>query len=159
MGKTLLFIVTGNRRQCRTHALEDVETAVVSPFAMTTTDQETNTSGGTPVPGPFQILYRRNGVETAVSVTPGELAGETGRPGSILDIALRAGIDMDHACGGVCGCATCHMYVKDGATSCPKPDMEESEMLDMAMNRKEDSRLGCQCVPAGTSDLVIEIPS
>lgn len=108
---------------------------------------------------PYQITYRRGGVETAVTVTPGEPTGETGRPGSILDIALRAGIDMDHACGGVCGCATCHVYVKSGAESCPKPDMEESEMLDMAMNRAADSRLGCQCVPQGTTDLVVEIPT
>lgn len=120
---------------------------------------DTGTTGKATSTAPFQIRYRRNGVETAVTVTPGEAAGETGRPGSILDIALRAGIDMDHACGGVCGCATCHVYVKSGAESCPKPDMEESEMLDMAMNRKADSRLGCQCIPTGTSDLIVEIPS
>jgi 2Fe-2S ferredoxin len=121
---------------------------------------DTTPQGGTATtPTPFRITFRRGGVDTAVTVTPGEPSGETGRPGSILDIALRNGIDMDHACGGVCGCATCHVYVKSGAESCPTPDMEESEMLDMAMNRKADSRLGCQCVPTGRADLVVEIPS
>jgi 2Fe-2S ferredoxin len=37
-----------------------------------------------------------------------------GLPGSILDIALANGIDIDHSCGGVCACSTCHCIVREG---------------------------------------------
>ena len=38
----------------------------------------------------------------------------TGREGSILDISAAAGIDIDHSCGGVCACSTCHVIVREG---------------------------------------------
>ena len=37
-----------------------------------------------------------------------------GLPGSILNTALSAGIEMDHSCGGVCACSTCHIVVRQG---------------------------------------------
>ena len=37
-----------------------------------------------------------------VEVDPDSIPyGRTGLPGSILDIALASGLDLDHACGGV----------------------------------------------------------
>ena len=33
--------------------------------------------------------------------------GATGLPGNILDVALEAGVDMEHLCGGVAACSTC----------------------------------------------------
>ncbi len=41
-----------------------------------------------------------------------------GLPGSILNAALEAGIDLDHSCGGVCACSTCHVIVRQGIESC-----------------------------------------
>ena len=45
---------------------------------------------------------------------------------SILDVALDNGINIEHACGGVCACSTCHMYVEAGewttvAARLPRP--------------------------------------
>ena len=37
-----------------------------------------------------------------------------GKPMSFLDVAENFGIFLDHACGGVCACTTCHIWVKDG---------------------------------------------
>ena len=34
-----------------------------------------------------------------------------GLTGSILNIALSAGIEMDHSCGGVCACSTFQWHV------------------------------------------------
>ena len=34
-----------------------------------------------------------------------------GLPGSILNTALSAGIEMDHSCGGVCSCSTFQWHV------------------------------------------------
>lgn len=83
----------------------------------------------------------------------------TGLPGSILDIAYAAGVEIDHACGGVCACSTCHVIVKEGLKSCNESTDDEQDMLDEARGLTIESRLGCQCVPNGTQDLIVEIPA
>jgi 2Fe-2S ferredoxin len=83
----------------------------------------------------------------------------TGLPGSILDIALASGIEIDHACGGVSACSTCHVIVREGLNSCSAAEDAEEDMLDKAPGLTPQSRLACQCVPSGRSHLVVEIPS
>ena len=39
-----------------------------------------------------------------------------GEPMSFLDVAENYNIFLDHACGGVCACTTCHIHVKEGAS-------------------------------------------
>jgi ferredoxin, 2Fe-2S len=84
--------------------------------------------------------------------------GRTGLEGSILDIAEGAGLEIDHACGGVCACATCHVIVEKGLPSCSKATDDELDMIDTAMGVTTESRLSCQCVPDGTQDLVVLVP-
>jgi 2Fe-2S ferredoxin len=81
-----------------------------------------------------------------------------GLPGSILDIALGNGIPLDHACGGVCACSTCHVIVHEGLESCNEASDPEYDQLDEAAGVTAKSRLGCQCVPDGSKDIVVEIP-
>lgn len=83
----------------------------------------------------------------------------TGLPGSILDIALASGIEIDHACGGVSACSTCHVIVRQGLNTCSEAEEAEEDMLDKAPGLTPQSRLACQCVPNGKSRLVVEIPS
>ena len=49
-------------------------------------------------------------------------------------------------CGGVCACATCHVYVDDEwMDAVGPPDEVEIEMLDMVADvQKPTSRLSCQ---------------
>ncbi len=95
-----------------------------------------------------------------IEVDPKELpCGRDGRPGSILDIALGHGIELDHACGGVCACSTCHVIVREGLACCNEASDAEEDMLDNAPGLEANSRLGCQCVPDGSCDVVVEIPS
>ena len=55
---------------------------------------------------PFTIMFKGPDGAVEVKVDPENIPyGETGLPGSILDIALGAGIDVEHACGGVCACS------------------------------------------------------
>ena len=82
----------------------------------------------------------------------------TGEPGSILDMALASGIEIDHACGGVCACSTCHVKIKSGLASCNESSEAEEDQLDKAPGVTSQSRLACQCVPTGAQDLVVEIP-
>ena len=85
--------------------------------------------------------------------------GPTGLPGSILDIALGAGVDLEHACGGVCACSTCHVILRQGFESCNEGTDDEFDQLDEAPATTLTSRLGCQCVPNGNTDVVVEIPA
>jgi 2Fe-2S ferredoxin len=98
--------------------------------------------------------------ETVIEVDPAKIPySRTGEPGSILEIALGNGIEIDHACGGVCACSTCHVIVQRGLESCSEATDDEMDMVDTARGVTTESRLACQCVPNGTQDIVVEIPS
>ena len=60
-----------------------------------------------------------------------------------IDNGIR-GIDAD--CGGSCACATCHIHVDAAWTAAVGgPQSEaESELLQLAPEVKDDSRLACQ---------------
>lgn len=70
-----------------------------------------------------------------------------------------ANVEIDHSCGGVCACATCHVQITKGLESCNKATEDEEDMLDTARGLTTESRLGCQCVPNGTQDVVVTIPA
>ena len=59
----------------------------------------------------------------------------------------------------MCGCSTCHVIVRKGFDSCNESTEDEEDMLDNAPGLTEHSRLSCQCVPDGTADLEVEVPS
>ena len=82
-----------------------------------------------------------------------------GKPGSILDIALNFGLDLEHACGGNCACTTCHVVVKKGKELLSEMDDDEADRLDMAADLQLDSRLGCQAVIEKPGEVVVEIPA
>ena len=109
-----------------------------------------------------QISYRVTFVPEGktLEVIPGEVnTSEDGLPGSLLRLALGTGLDIDHSCGGVCACSTCHVYVREGLDSCNEATEDEEDMLDLAPGLQVQSRLACQCVPDGTQELVVEIPA
>jgi len=98
-------------------------------------------------------------MQETVEVDPASLPyTREGLPGSILEIAEGHGIDIDHACGGVVACSTCHVIVRQGLASCPEATEAEEDMLDNAPGVCPDSRLSCQAVPNGSCDIVVEIP-
>ena len=86
--------------------------------------------------------------------------GHDGEPGSLLRIALANGIEVDHACGGVCACSTCHVKIKQGAECLSEASEDELDQLDEARDVGLDSRLGCQAKllrmpPGGTVAITI----
>ena len=57
--------------------------------------------------------------------------------------------DMDDGvaaiCGGMCSCATCHVYVdEEWVAKIPPPMSDETDMLGDLTTRKINSRLSCQ---------------
>ena len=69
------------------------------------------------------------------------------------------GIDAD--CGGSMACATCHVYVKEEwLDKLPNKEDGEEDMLDMAFEPKNNSRLSCQLIVSDELDgLEVNIPS
>ncbi len=93
------------------------------------------------------------------AVDPERLPDEEGQKGSVLATLLHHDVEIDHSCGGVLACATCHIYVRKGLGSAPGAIEEEEDQLDFAPALQECSRLSCQFVPDGSVDIVVEIPS
>ncbi|MCS6989383.1 MAG: 2Fe-2S iron-sulfur cluster-binding protein [Chloroherpetonaceae bacterium] len=63
---------------------------------------------------------------------------------SILHACMENAIHLQHNCGGVCACSTCHVIIKKGMENLPEMSDEEEEQLDEAIGLTLSSRLGCQ---------------
>jgi 2Fe-2S ferredoxin len=79
---------------------------------------------------------------------------------TILHAALEQGLALDHACGGVCACSTCHVKIKKGGECFSEASEDELDQLDEARDVGLDSRLGCQArllrpPPEGTVEITI----
>ena len=63
-------------------------------------------------------------------------------------------------CGGNCQCATCHVYVLEGADKLkPRSDDENAMLEATASERKANSRLSCQLIVSEALEgLVVETP-
>lgn len=74
---------------------------------------------------------------------------------SVLDVAIRNGVDIPHSCGGMGSCTTCRVLVEK--TSGPLPARNELEQ-DIAEMREfaENERLSCQLPPL--AGLVVRVP-
>lgn len=81
---------------------------------------------------------------------------------NLLEIALRNGVELDHACGGVCACSTCHVKIDEGADAFGEASEDEEDQLDEARDVALNSRLGCQAkierVPPD-GKIAVRIPS
>lgn len=80
---------------------------------------------------------------------------------SVLEIAHKHGVDIEGACEGSLACSTCHVVVD--AAWYPKlaeATEDEEDMLDLAFDLQETSRLGCQIIMTEALDgLVVKLPS
>src|ERR1700722_7633234 len=75
---------------------------------------------------------------------------------SILEAAQKAHAQVGYACGGVCACSTCHVYVREGLDSLSEQEEKEEDILDKAFDVRASSRLGCQA-KVSDKDLIVEI--
>ena len=108
---------------------------------------------------PYKLTILMDGEKHELTINPSSLPlGHNGLPGSILDICDGFDLPLEHTCGGVCACSTCHVMVKEGWASVNEATEDEEDQLEEAPGRSLKSRLGCQCVPNGTQDVVIEVP-
>ena len=83
------------------------------------------------------IVIDRSGVEEALDIRPDLTLMQT-----ITDAGIS---DLLALCGGVCSCATCHVYVEGSPADALTPmSDDESSILDGSSHRQANSRLSCQ---------------
>lgn len=79
---------------------------------------------------------------------------------TIQDVTEDNDIHLNHNCGCVCACSTCHVYVDtNDEANLPEISDREEDFIDRAINPRLESRLGCQCVILkDDAELVVTIP-
>ena len=101
---------------------------------------------------PKMVFVEQNGARREVDAPLGL---------SVLEIAHKHGVDIEGACEGSLACSTCHVIV-DSAWfgKLAKPTEDEEDMLDLAFDLQETSRLGCQIIMTEALDgLVVKLPA
>jgi ferredoxin, 2Fe-2S len=91
------------------------------------------------------------------SLAPQGASFEAASGVSLCQQLLDHGIDIEHACGMVAACTTCHVIVREGFNRLPMSSDDEDDMLDKAWGLTANSRLSCQINPVEV-DLTIELP-
>ena len=76
---------------------------------------------------------------------------------SILEASQKAHAQVGSACGGVCACSTCHVYVKEGLADLEAASDREEDIMDKAFDVRASSRLGCQSKILRDAKVVVEI--
>ena len=101
---------------------------------------------------PKMTFIERNG-------TPKEVDAPLGL--SVLEIAHKHGVDIEGACEGSLACSTCHVVVDPSwYGKLVDATEDEEDMLDLAFDLQETSRLGCQIIMTEALDgLVVKLPS
>lgn len=76
---------------------------------------------------------------------------------SILQAAKKIGAPEGDACGGVCACSTCHVYVEEGEDLLSEAEEDEEDILDKAFDVRMNSRLGCQAKVSENGTVAVKI--
>lgn len=76
---------------------------------------------------------------------------------SFLEAARSCGAHVGSACGGVCACSTCHVYVKEGFDDLSEVKDREEDIMDKAFDVRPTSRLGCQAKMEEDRTYVVEV--
>lgn len=77
----------------------------------------------------------------------------------LLEVAMDNGINIEHACGGVCACSTCHVYIEQGARNLSEPTEAEEDRVEEAPGLQRNSRLSCQCEIESEGPIVVRVPA
>jgi len=78
---------------------------------------------------------------------------------SVLEITEDYDVHLNHNCGGVCACSTCHVYIESGEDFLEEISDKEEDFIDRAISPRLESRLGCQCVILDeAADITVTIP-
>lgn len=121
------------------------------------------------IPCQFQLSRLYSSEADKIKLTFKKFNGEQitvyGKEGdSLLDLIVNNNLDFDGygACEGTLTCSTCHIILKqeDFDRLPSKPTDEELDMLDLAFDLTETSRLGCQILLTKDLDgITVQVPA
>ena len=99
-----------------------------------------------------KVTFIEEGEEVVVDAEVGK---------TLLEVAHANDIELEGACDGSLACSTCHVILEQAVyDSLDPPEEEEEDMLDLAFDLQDTSRLGCQiCVTRDLEGMVATIPS
>jgi ferredoxin len=83
--------------------------------------------------------------------------GEVPLGTTILEASKLIHAPEGDACGGVCACSTCHVYVQKGRELLSEAEEDEEDILDKAFDVHAGSRLGCQSKIVRDGEIECEI--
>jgi len=94
--------------------------------------------------------------DATAEFSPGNLPyqGEGDRE-LLLDVALKGGVALRHACGGLCACTTCHVIVEQGDENLSPMAPDEEDRLYRVPDYTLHSRLACRAVVRGNATVRI----
>lgn len=78
---------------------------------------------------------------------------------NLLELAMGSEINIEHACGGVCACSTCHVYIEEGMNCLSEATETEDDRVEEAPDVRRNSRLACQCEILKPGKIVVRIPA
>lgn len=90
-----------------------------------------------------------------ITFLPSNVTCEAKPDETILDVAIRCDIPLQHACGGFCACTTCHVWVRSNSEGLGPIEEDEADRLEGVKGFSPDSRLGCQSKIIG--DVTVEM--
>lgn len=77
----------------------------------------------------------------------------------LLEVAVENGINIEHACGAVCACSTCHVYIEKGMDDLSEATEAEDDRVEEAPGLQRNSRLSCQCIIEGGGPIEVRVPA
>ena len=84
---------------------------------------------------------------------------ETSAGYTVLEVALLNDVEINHNCGGVCACSTCHVYIEKGMEQLEEITDKEEDFIDRARDPRLNSRLSCQCdLLEGEGEIEVIVP-
>lgn len=82
---------------------------------------------------------------TVIDQNDNEHEIETAATGSLMEALRELEYGVAAICGGMCSCATCHVYVApEWAGRVPEQHSDERDLIAELQHRRETSRLSCQ---------------
>jgi len=79
---------------------------------------------------------------------------------TIQEVTEDNDIHLNHNCGCVCACSTCHVYIDKGEDTLEEISDKEEDFIDRAIDPRIESRLACQCIILDKdADIEVVIPN
>eukprot|EP01062_Namystynia_karyoxenos_P007792 TRINITY_DN12744_c0_g1_i1.p1 TRINITY_DN12744_c0_g1~~TRINITY_DN12744_c0_g1_i1.p1 ORF type:complete len:135 (+),score=41.76 TRINITY_DN12744_c0_g1_i1:82-486(+) len=107
-------------------------------------------------------MRQARGIKVNFITASGERKQFEGKVGqSLMEVGRDNGLDIEAACDGCAACSTCHCYVEEGwFEKLPQKSTDEEDMLDLALDLEDNSRLSCQVELTDELDgIVLRLPS